>query len=102
MSPIDRLTYLVLSPQLEDEFTDAVWKARMRIVLHKLDEVKILRSGKLNLRRSIDKYSSSLSTLRYARARTDTHLPSGSSVMALALLQIREFGVTTETLCSKI
>jgi hypothetical protein len=67
LAPVERITYLVLSPQLEDKFTDSEWKAQMQIILDKLDEAKVLRSGKLRLRRSIMKYSSSLSRLEYQR-----------------------------------
>jgi hypothetical protein len=65
--PIDRLAHLVLSPQLEDEFTDSAWKAKAKAILDELDETKVLRSGKLSLRRSVYRYASNLSSLEYHR-----------------------------------
>jgi hypothetical protein len=46
---------------------DSVWRTKMTTILNQLDEPKVLRSGKVNLRRSIWKYSSSLSSIEYRR-----------------------------------
>lgn len=64
--PMDRIQWLILSPQLEDEYSDEVWTAKMTECLHKLD-LSIITSGKLNLRRSIYRHESNLRELKYVR-----------------------------------
>lgn len=68
-SPIQKMSALVLSPQLEDQWDDNVWKAKMMIVLNQLDENQILRSGKLNLRRSPINQSTALNQTIFSYTR---------------------------------
>lgn len=68
-SPIMRAKYLVVSPQLEDQWDDAIWKANVKTMLDRLDENAVLRSGKLSLRRSVLNQATALDGATYAYRR---------------------------------
>jgi hypothetical protein len=77
-SAIEKLRYLVISPQLEDDWNDplhndpygdVLWKAKMKLVLDQLDEEKILKSGKLTLRRSVMYRPTNLNNTIYSYTR---------------------------------
>lgn len=65
-APVNRFTGILLSPQLEDLFSDKDWSQKMTLILDKLDQAKVLDSGKIKLRRSVS-FGTSLSQLSYSR-----------------------------------
>lgn len=66
-APVARLSRVVISPQLEDRWNDTTWIAKSRTMLDQMDENAVLRSGKLELRRSVLSQPTSLRTLTYKR-----------------------------------
>lgn len=58
-APVEKFKNVVLSPQLEDNWSDDTWKSKVKVMLDKMDESKVLKSGKLSLRRSVNPGNSS-------------------------------------------
>jgi hypothetical protein len=58
-SPMTRFKNVVLSPQLEDKWSDASWTTNVKTMLDQMDERTVLRSGKISLRRSVNPGTSS-------------------------------------------
>lgn len=75
-TPVARLKNVVLSPQLEDNWSDDTWKAKVKVMLDQMDENKVLKSGKLTLRRSVNPgISSSLNGATYTYRRGNNSYP---------------------------
>lgn len=67
LSPLQRFSTVVVSPQLEESYNDATWLAKTTEILDKLD-VSILTSGKLRLRRSVQGQVTNLAMMEYKRS----------------------------------
>lgn len=68
-APITRFSNIVICPQLEDSYSDSQWKDKVKLMLDRLDEFQVLRSGKLTLRRSVQSQGSSLEGAVYIYRR---------------------------------
>ncbi len=75
-APIEKFKNVVLSPQLEDNWSDAIWTSNAKAMLDKMDEAKVLRSGKVTLRRSVNPgISSALNGATYTYKRGNNSYP---------------------------
>ncbi|NJM54732.1 MAG: hypothetical protein HC841_01295 [Verrucomicrobiae bacterium] len=75
-APVEKFKNVVLSPQLEDNWNDDTWKLKVEAMLDKMDEAKVLRSGKLSLRRSVNPgNSSALNGATYTYKRGSNSYP---------------------------